>query len=99
MLFMKKEYFEPIRSGRKTTTLRFWRGPLVRPHSEHAIRGLGRVRIEAVRPLELAELTEQDAREDGFDSLADLKRRLDEYYPPEKRDGRKLYQVRFTFLG
>ena len=42
-------------------------------------------------------LTEQDARADGFESLADLREALDRLYPPEQRDGRRLYQIRFTY--
>ena len=98
MLFMKKQYFDAIRSGRKTTTLRYWRGRLVRPDSIHSVRGLGRVHVQDVREVRLEQLTDADAQADGFDTLAELKRTLDEYYPPEKRQGRTLYQVRFSFV-
>ncbi len=40
MLLMKKKYFEPIRRGAKTTTLRYWLRPRVKYGSVHKIPGL-----------------------------------------------------------
>lgn len=97
MLMMKKEYFQAIRQGEKTTTLRFWRRRQVRPGTVHNIRGLGNVRIVDIKPTELADLTEAHAHADGFDSLAHLRDALDSIYPPAERDGRTLYLVTFTF--
>ena len=98
MLFVRKEYFEAIRGGTKTTTLRYWRRPVVRPGSTHSVRGLGRVRIESVEPMRLADLTEDHARADGFDDLAALHAALARHYPADKRDGRKLFLVRFELI-
>lgn len=98
MLLMKKVYFDAIRSGAKQTTLRYWRHMHVRPGSVHTIRGLGAVRIEAVRSVEWADLTDADARADGFDDLPALKSALAQMYPPKKRRGRTLWRVHFTFL-
>ena len=107
MLLMKKEFFDAIRSGAKTTTLRFWRHRRVRPGSIHTVRGLGVVRIDSVREAALAELTEADAAADGFTSLDDLRAALARMYPDAHlaapagaadNDARKLYLVHFTFL-
>jgi len=95
---MKKEYYDAIRAVTKTATLRFWKRPMVQVGEVHTVRGLGRVRIEAVRRVELTELTEADAQADGFDSLPALRDALEQYYPPERRKDRSLYQVRFTYL-
>jgi hypothetical protein len=97
MLFMKKEFFPAIRSGRKTTTLRFWRRRQVRPGSEHLVRGLGTVRILGVACVSLGALTESDARADGFESLSQLLEAIDRLYPPEERDGKALYKVTFRY--
>jgi hypothetical protein len=97
MLFMRKEYFPAIRSGRKTTTLRYWSRRQVRPGSDHLIRGLGTVRVLSVERIGASQLTEEDARADGFNNLAELHRAMEELYPPEKRDGRELYKVTFRF--
>ncbi len=97
MLFMRKEYFAAIRSGRKTTTLRYWSRRQVRPGTDHLIRGLGKVRVLSVERIGPAQLTRADARADGFEDLAELHRALEELYPPEKRNGRDLYKVTFRF--
>ncbi|MFW6062427.1 MAG: ASCH domain-containing protein [Planctomycetota bacterium] len=94
---MKKIYFDAIRSGRKTTTLRFWKRRRVRPGSVHTVPGLGRVRVEDVDVIDPTELTDADAEADGFSDAVLLQRALDEHYPPEQRPGRKLYRVRFRF--
>ena len=99
MLLMKKQFFDAIRTGRKTTTLRYWRRALVAAGSVHNIRGLGRIRIDRVRPVALRELRAADAHADGFETLAALKRALKEMYPARNSsDGRRLYQIHFTFL-
>ena len=97
MLLIKKVFFEAIRSGGKTTTLRYWRRRMVRPGSLHTVPGLGKVRINEAGPAELGDLTDADAEADGFEDLHALKAALHDLYPPEHREGRKLYLVRFTF--
>ena len=98
MLLMKKRFFEDIRSGAKTTTLRFWRRCHLRGGSLQTVPGLGKIRIDAAEPVELNALTDDDARADGFESLEGLARVLGELYPPEKREGRRLYRIRFTCM-
>ena len=98
MLFMKKVYFDAIRRGEKTATLRYWRWPRVRRDSVHSIRGLGKVRINDVTIVRQGELTDAHARADGFENLAALREALEAIYPPAGRQGRRLYMVRFAFL-
>ena len=99
MLLMKKQYFGAIRAGRKTTTLRYWLRPHVRAGTEHLVPGLGRIRVDAVQAVEAEALGEDEARADGFPSLAALRAALGRLYPSGRRDGRRLYLVRFVFLG
>ena len=105
MLLMKNEFFPVIRAGKESATLRFWRRPMVRVDTIHRIPGLGFVRIDSVRIVEPASLTEPDARTDGFATLSELRRYLRTLYPslpvswPGAANGRKLYQIRFTYLG
>jgi hypothetical protein len=99
MLLMKKCYFDAIRSGRKTTTLRYWQRARIRAGSVHRVPGLGRLRIRAVEPVKRAELRAEDARADGFPDLPSLWEALERLYPPSARKGRTLYLVRFEFLG
>ncbi len=100
MLLMKKQFFDAIRTGRKTTTLRYWRRAIVAAGSMHNIRGLGRIRIDQIHLVKLRDLRAADARADGFETLAALKRTLKEMYPTRgSGDGRRLYQIHFTFLA
>ena len=101
---MKKEFFDAVRRGEKTTTLRFWRWQRVRAGQVHTVPHLGKLRIDTVRQVALAELTGEDAAADGFASLAELQSALEQMYPGAALagaddDGRKLYLVHFTFLG
>ena len=97
MLLMKKIYFDAISRGEKTTTLRYWRRAQVRPGATHLIRGLGKVRIDEVTIVRPDDLTDAHARADGFASLAALTEALDTMDPPDRRDGRQLYLVQFSF--
>jgi hypothetical protein len=99
MLLLKKIYHEPVRRGRKTSTLRYWRYPRVRAGSVHLVPGLGRVLVTDVRQVTPTALRRADAEEDGFASVAELRAALDALHPPHSRKGRHLYQVRFRFLG
>ncbi len=98
MLLMKKIFFDAIKQGRKTTTLRFWRYQRVKPGSIHTIVGLGRVKIVDVVCLSYDSLTERDAKDDGFATLAELKKALADMYPPEKQKERKLFKIHFALL-
>jgi hypothetical protein len=98
MLLMKKQFFDAIRTGQKTTTLRYWRRRMVAPGSVHRVRGLGRVQIDSVAEVAAADLTDANAQADGFDTLAQLTETLDTLYPPADRQDRRLYKVSFIFL-
>ena len=99
MLLMKKLFFEAIRSGRKTVTVRFWRYARLSGGQVHTIPGLGKVRIERVEPIEPRDLTEKLARSDGFDCLGDMKLALSEMYGTmDGSDGRRLFAVHFAYL-
>ena len=98
MLLMKRTYFDAIRRGAKTTTLRYWRHPHVRPGAVYTIGGLGRIGIDDLAVVRLADLTDAHARADGFEDLGALREALDALYPPAARQDRQLYLVQFTFL-
>lgn len=98
MLLMKRIFFDSIRSGRKTTTLRFWSRRQLRRDSVHTVPGLGRVRIEEVKCVRPEDLTDADAQADGFESLVELQKALTRLYPRARRKGRKLYHVHFQLL-
>ncbi|MET9484987.1 ASCH domain-containing protein [Streptomyces sp. NPDC006638] len=73
-----------VRSGKKTTTVRFQDPVECGPVSlvfelDEAVTLPGTVTQVVAK--QVAELTETDARADGFDSLAELKARLRFHYP------------------
>ena len=98
MLLMKEIFFDAIRRGEKTTTLRYWQRQHLNPGSVQFITGLGKLRIDDVRKVNFNELTDNDARRDGFNNLSDLDKTLDEIYTREQRDVRELFLIQFTLL-
>ena len=98
---MKKRFFDDIRAGRKTTTVRFWKRLMTRPGQVHTVPGLGKVRIDDVREIALGALSDADAVADGFASTDELIATLKQMYPTLSdagvADGRTLYVVGFTY--
>ncbi len=73
-LMLKKEYGELLLSGRKKATVRLG---IVRPKYEEIIvhsggRPIAKIRVTGVEVKRVAELTEEDARIDGFESREEL---------------------------
>jgi cytidine deaminase len=108
-ILFKRCFFDAIRSGAKTATIRWWARPMVRAGALVAVPFLagGRLLIDAVEPLaSLAELTEADAVADGFASRPALLATLRAIYPElrsrariRKPAGRSLFRVRFRFVA
>lgn len=98
MLLIKKIFFDAIRRGTKTTTLRYWRWAHVKAGSYQKVRGLGVLKIDKIRPIDPAELADADAQADGFADLPALLAALDELYPLSQRDRRKLFKIDFTLV-
>ena len=73
MLLFKKKFLAAIRSGEKTQTIRLWKVCRVRPGQRSYIPGVGHIRITAVEQVELAQLTDDDARPDGFETADQLR--------------------------
>ncbi len=97
MLLFQKRFYAAIAAGTKTTTVRRWRRRQVRPGSVHTVPWLGRLAIESVEPVELADLSAEDAAADGFESLSALRAVLAELYAPDAPG--RWYRVRFRYLG
>ena len=91
-ILFKRCFFDAIRSGAKTQTIRWWARPMVRAGALVAVPFLagGRLLIDAVEPLEaLADLTEADASADGFDSRRAMLATLVTIYPDLVRTRRR----------
>jgi hypothetical protein len=96
LLLFKHEFFDAIRTGRKTTTLRRWKSCKMNVGDLATCPGFGKLRINECSPIKLGKLKESDAVADGFESLADLLRTLKRLYPDQKTDGKQWYRVGFT---
>jgi hypothetical protein len=94
-LLFKREFFDAIRRGRKTTTLRRWKSCWLEAGARAFSPGLGWLRIVSCEGAKLEKLTAADARADGFASLAKLHATLARLYPDQKRDGKQWYRVVF----
>jgi len=96
-LFFKKPLQEAIRAGRKRTTIRRWRAgkPGMRAGQRVFSPGLGWLTIEGVEPVDLESLKDADARADGFDTAAGLRKVLLTLYPRHADDGKHWFRVSF----
>jgi len=98
-LLFKKCFFDAIRSGQKRTTIRRWSSARLKVGQRAFAPGLGYLTIEAVEVVALEQLGDADARADGFDSAADMKRMLRRLYPTQANDGRQWFKVCFRCDG
>ena len=98
MLLFKKKFLEAIRSGSKTQTIRLWKHRRMKPGQRSYIPGIGYIRIGTVEQIELQDLTDEDAKLDGFDSACLLKSELDQLYSKQITEGHQVYRVVFQVL-
>lgn len=97
MLLFKKRFLDAIRAGTKTQTIRRWPFRRMRTGQRSYIPGAGYIDVEGVDEVAWEDLTEEDARWDGFDSLAELREELGRIYDSENEPDR-LFRVRFRLL-
>ncbi len=95
MLLFKKRYLAAIRAGIKTQTIRLWKHRRMRSGQRSYIPGVGHIQVIVVEPVRLADLTDEDALSDGFDSATALQAELQELYPAEIEAGYQAYRVQF----
>ncbi len=98
MLLFKKKFMDAIRRGEKTQTIRLWKHCRMKAGQRSYIPGAGYIRVLGVEPVELAELTDEDARPDGFDSAAALRQELAALYAGQLADGHRAYRIRFELF-
>jgi hypothetical protein len=98
-LFFKKHFQDAIRAGRKQTTIRRWKRPMVAPGGRAFSPGLGWLEIGAVEVVELEKLSAADAQADGFETTTALREVLLAFYPNHAKDGKKWFRVGFKLAG
>jgi hypothetical protein len=98
VLLFKKKFLDAIRQGRKTQTVRLWKWRKMKPGQRSYIPGAGYIHIEAVDEVTLAELTDEDAQLDGFDSAVALRHEIEQLYPKQLAAGYRAFRIRFSVL-
>jgi hypothetical protein len=98
MLLFKKKFLPAIREGRKTQTIRLWRWRRMRPGQRSYIPGVGYILVRAVDEVRLEDLTDADARPDGFETADALRAEIARLYPEQLADGHRAYRIAFEVL-
>jgi hypothetical protein len=96
MILMKKKFLDLIRSGAKRQTVRVWPKRRLKAGQVEFIPGLGRIRITAFEAVSPPDLTEEDARLDGFESRQALLAELEGLYGPHLGSV-PCFRIRFTY--
>ncbi|MBL9082781.1 MAG: ASCH domain-containing protein [Planctomycetales bacterium] len=99
MLLFKKKFLEAIRSGTKTQTVRLWNVCRFRAGQRSYIPGVGYIWIDAVDPVRIEDLTDDDARLDGFPSADALRAELRTLYAEQLAAGYQAYRLRFRRMS
>lgn len=98
MLLFKKRFLDLIRQGEKTQTIRLWKWARMRAGQRSYIPGVGYIRVTRIDPVELDELTDDDARPDGFPTAEALRREIETLYPDRLREGYRAYRIAFEVM-
>jgi hypothetical protein len=86
LIFVKGHYLARIASGQKTTTIRPWKTCKLKPGAVLSFNGKVRTVVTRVEQRRLGDLTDADARADGFDSCREFRRAFREHYPATSAD-------------
>ena len=95
MLLFKKKFLPAIRSGQKTQTIRLWKYHRMRAGQRSYIPGVGHIRLTAVEEVDLAHLTDADARPDGFETADQLRAEIAQLYPRQLAEGYRAFRIVF----
>ncbi len=98
MLLFKKKFLDAIRQGRKTQTIRLWKHRRMKAGQRSYIPGAGYIRVTAVEEVELAALTDADARPDGFETADALRAEIAALYAEQLDAGHQAYRIVFHLL-
>ena len=100
VLVFKREYVNAILSGEKRTTVRL--GRLVPAKEEVVIwsggRPVAKVKVKGVKYKKLGELTSEEAKADGFDSVEALVYALEKHYGKKLSENQPVSIVEFELV-
>ncbi len=91
MLFTK-HLRDRIRRGRIRCSIRIWKHPRVKVGGRYAMDE-GSIVVDSMTPIRMSDITDDLARESGFDSVADLLR------VARHGRGNRVYLIRFHYLA
>jgi len=91
MLFAAR-FHEPIRTGQVTVTFRRWKAPQAKVGGQYRLHSGGVIEATSVVVVHPTEITEDDARRSGFESVRQLRISLSRFQG-------ELYRVDFRYLG
>ena len=86
-----KRLREGVRSGRITCSVRIWMRPHVKVGGRYQMEE-GHVEVDAVLPIEMADITPELARESGFKGVVDLLKIA------KHGRGENVYLIRFHYV-
>jgi hypothetical protein len=86
-----KELREAVRRGRIRCSIRIWMRPHVKAGGKYQMDD-GHIVVESIEPIELDDVTDELARESGFDGVDDL------LATARHGRGEKVYLIRFHYL-
>lgn len=89
MVFAKR-LREGVRSGAITTSIRIWQSPKVKAGGRYAMEG-GHIEVDAIRQIELSDVTHDMAVKSGFLGVVDLLKTA------KHGSGEKVYFVEFHY--
>ncbi len=94
------KYYELLKSGKKKATIRLEKpkvkvGDVVYIHSAGKV--LGKAKITRIITKKISQLTDEDARLDGFKSRSELIRALKEHYP-QLRGDKEIVIIEFDWV-
>ena len=95
MLLFKRKFLDAIRSGEKTQTIRLWKHRMMRSGQRSYTPGIGRIRITQVEEVAIDQLSDADAKPDGFESAEALRHELQTIYGEKLDAGYRAYRVVF----
>jgi hypothetical protein len=99
MLKFDEKLHDAIREGRITVTFRDWERPPVSGGRRYHSGALGDVMLEEVSAVPLSEVTPEDARAAGAESLEAWRGSYLAQHPKVHPDRDHTYRVRFRYMG
>ena len=99
-IMVKGEFVDLILQGKKTTTIRL--GRVIPRYDEMIVHGGGRpiakIKVKNVIVKKVRELTDEDAKKDGFSSVEELLKNLEEVYQTKINDDDLVTIIEFEVL-